>query len=428
MTDVSSRAAKRSIITTQCFGMVAGTVSQGMILLLYMKALGMDGAAIVLTLSIQPFLSAILGFLGASWADRRGIKRIGFAGMGLTALSIFLLIAAGWVPPQQGQAAIVLALVCSSVGMTFFGAGWLALLFPLIPSAEHGRFFARLRTSFQVVGIVFSAWCMWMLKDGAARVGTFQLIFWVALAAQLVRFFFYHRIPELEAPNPDADRIWATVRRIWRIPRFAPFSVYLFLFFFFTANRLALFGLVEKEVLAIPDSQVVLFGMLTQIGLLAGYGAGGWAVDRYKTKKVFVASHLVYATVLLLFVLRGAFGSLMLPVMGTSHFMLGFVSAGVSIAIVTERLALLPKTDRSLASAMTGIMISFGVAGGIAFSGLILKMNVLRSEWNLFGLTLSDYDALIILYGVMVVLMLSALAPLPDAARSRMGWLPRDWF
>jgi len=267
-----------------------------------------------------------------------------------------------------------------------------------------------------------------MLKDGEARVGTFQLIFLVALAAQLIRFFFYHRIPELEAPNPNADKLLTTVLRIWQIPRFVPFSVYLFLFFFFTANRLALFGLVEKEVLAMPDSQVVLFGLLTQFGLLAGFGAGGWAVDRYKTKKVFIASHLIYAAVLLLFVLRGAFGSFMVPIIGTSHFMLGFVSAGVSIAIVTERLALLPKVDRSLASAMTGIMISFGVAGGIAFSGFILKINVLRSEWDLFGLSLSDYDALIILYGVMVILLLSVLAPLPDVARSRLAWLPRDWF
>ena len=107
--------------------------------------------------------------------------------------------------------------------------------------------------------------------------------------------------------------------------------------------------------------------------------------------------------------------------------MLGFVSAGVSIAIVTERLALLPKNDRSLATAVTGMMISLGVAAGSAFSGLILKMNILRSEWSLFGLQLSDYDALMVFFGIMVILMLAALAPLPNAVRKAV-WLPKDWL
>ncbi|MCF7849331.1 MAG: MFS transporter [Kiritimatiellales bacterium] len=416
--------AKRSIIISQCFGMVLSTAFVGMILLLYMKALGMDGAAIVLCLSIQPLVMAGLGLPLAAWSDRFGKKLFGQSGLWLMMVAAALLISAGWVAPGLGQAAIVLALACFSIGVTFFGAGWLALLFPIIPQAEHGRFFAVMRTSFQLVGILFSMWCMWMLHGAESDTGIFHLIFVVALVAQLVRILFYHRIPELEPPDPEHGNIWAALVRFWNIPRFAPFSVYLFLFSFFTANRLALFGLVEKEVLGMQDSRVVLLGMLTQAGLLAGFAAGGWAVDRFKTKKVFVAGHFFYTAVLLLFVLRGAFGLLMVPMIGISHFLLGFVSAGVSIAVVTERLALLPRNDRSLASAVTGIMISLGVAGGSAFSGLILKMNVLRSEWHLFGLPLSDYDALIVFFGIMVILMLVALAPLPNALRKAI-WLPR---
>jgi len=418
------RNAKRAIVISQCFGMILSTVFTGMILLLYMKALKMDGAVIVLCLSIQPLMTAGLGLPLASWSDRFGKKRLGLPGLWLMAFAAVLLIAASHVPSALGPSIIVLALLFFSVGVTLFGAGWLALLFPIVPQPERGRFFSVLRTSFQIVGILFSVWCMRMLHDREADSAIFHLIFGVALIAQLIRIVLYNQIPEVEPPHPAHGRIWPALGRFWRIPRFAPFSVYLFLFSFFTANRLALFGLVEKEVLTMKDSLVVLLGILTQLGLLSGYAAGGWAVDRFKTKKVFISGHFLFAATMILFVLRGAFGRWIFPVIGTSHFMLGFVSAGVSIAIVTERMALLPKNDRSLASAVTGMMISLGVAGGSAFSGLILKMKVLRSQWHIFSLPVSDYDALILFYGLMVLLMTVALVPLPNVVR-RAIWLPR---
>ena len=77
------KAAMRSIILTQCLGIIAlGTVMNGT-LLLYLTAVGVTAIRTMIYLAIQPMTNALLLLPSAYLADRYGKKRLGQAGLSI---------------------------------------------------------------------------------------------------------------------------------------------------------------------------------------------------------------------------------------------------------------------------------------------------------------------------------------------------------
>ena len=104
---------------------------------------------------------------------------------------------------------------------------------------------------------------------------------------------------------------------------------------------------------------------------------------------------------------------------------MGAACAGSGLAITSEMLALVPKENKALSTSLGNSMV---LSGG-AFSGLIaagiLKIDLLKDRWMFWGREMSQYDAVLLAYGVMIVLMVVTLGLVPSVLR-KTEWMPQE--
>jgi MFS family permease len=410
-------------ILTQCMGCLSILAFTNNLLLLYLTALGIPPGRIVIYLSM-PMAVGMLVQLPAAWASERyGKKRLGTSGLIAKLPSYSLIIAAAWLPPAWREAALVTGIAGYSIANAVFASGWFALLSPIVPENFRGRFFGRLRYSWQGVGIVFAAVCALVLSEDSP-LSTFALILGVVLLGLLLRVFAFRGVPELEPVSGRPGKFMHTIYDTMQRTRFMAFNAYVFLLVLFTAGCPALFGLIEKGVVGLPDSQVVWLGTMMMTGSVIGYVAAGRAVDRFGTKLVFLTCHLGYGAVLLLFVLRGWSPAGMFPTLAALRFAFGLLMAVSSIAISTEMLALIPAHNKSISSSVHVTMMRAGAGASGILAGWVIDAGMLRDTWQAWGMTLSNYDAILLGGGTMVVVLVVTLSLVPSVV-GKAGYTPQ---
>jgi MFS family permease len=418
----AQRKSMRLAIVAQCLGCLGSLAFANNLIFLYLSAHDISRERIVLYLAL-PMLSDVFVRIPAAYlSDRFGKKRFGLLGLVMTVAGFLGIIGAGWCPPSLGEALLVAGILVMCSGNAIFSASWFALLSPIVPQTLRGRFFGKLRFSWQTVGIAFGTLCALALHEQSS-IGTFQALLAVGAVGLAVRAFVYTRIPELERHEPRGKPLAAAIGTVIRAEGYMSFCSYAFLLSLFTASCPILFGLIEKQIALLGDGQVAWMGNLMMIGAVFGFLAGGKAVDRFGTKPVFLACHFGYGAVLLLFLARGAAPWSILYTLGSLRFLFGLVGAASSIAISTELLALIPPEDKSLS---TSVCMTLARAGG-ALSGVlsawVLKLGILQESWVLGGLNLSSYDTLLLACGVMVLILTVTLGLVPSVIR-KSEWMP----
>jgi MFS family permease len=108
-----------------------------------------------------------------------------------------------------------------------------------------------------------------------------------------------------------------------------------------------------------------------------------------------------------------------MPVLVISHFLFGIIYASSSIAITTETIALIPRENQALASSVLTTMMWLGTGCSSLLSSFILKLDCLKPFWPLGDMVMSNYDAIIILSGVMIFILTSALGLVPSIIRKK---------
>jgi len=412
------RAAMRSIILTQCLGIIAlGTVMNGT-LLLYLTAVGVTAIRTMIYLAIQPMTNALLLLPSAYLADRYGKKRLGQAGLSIGIIG-WGMIATGSFAGKWSEALIVIGIILASVCSTLVSAGWFSLLSPIIPSEIRGRFLGRLRLSFNFVSLIMSAVFAWILTIYSG-VGVYQGFYAFATLAFIARWFTYRRIPELEPPveKERAVSFGQVLSGVFQVKNLAAFCSYIFLLGLFTAGAGALFAMTEKRVLEFSDTQVILLSNFTLIGSMVGMFFGGMVVDRNGTRFVFAVCHVMLALTLVAFLFRVfAPPTLLAPYLGIVHFSLGTSFGAIGIAMTTELLGILPKNNKSVAASLFIIFQTSGVALSGMIPASILKMGILKDSWKIGGHELSSFDAVLLGYGIMTLLLVATLGLVPSMLR-----------
>lgn len=419
----AQRRGMRYGIVTQCLGCLSNLAFTNNLLLLYMTALGIPPARIVIYLSM-PMAVGMLAQLPAAYASERyGKKRLGTYGLIAKLPAFGLIIAAGWLAPPWREAALVTGAAGYSIANAVFASGWFALLSPIVPEHFRGRFFGRLRYSWQGVGIVFAAVCALVLSENSP-LRTFEWILAVVLAGLALRVFAFRGVPELEPVSGNPGRFLHTIYDTVQRTRFMAFNAYVFLLSLFTAGCPALFGLVEKGVVGLPDSQVAWLGTLMMAGAVTGYVAAGRAVDRIGTKLVFLTCHLGYGAILLLFVVRGLSPIGPFATLGALRFAFGLVLALSSVAMSAEMLALIPPHNKAISTSVHITMARAGAGASGILAGWVIDAGMLRETWQAWGLTLSNYDALLLGGGTMVVVLVVTLSLVPSVV-GKAGYTPQ---
>ncbi len=420
--DQQRKRAFNIIIITQCLGMVAGALFQNGFYLNYFSKLGISSAAIAMLFALPPLLSVFLLLPFAFYSDRFGKKRIALGGQFLLIASLLLMMAAGWRDARSAMLMIVASLVVFSIGGSLQGASWFALLNPIIPQKIRGRFFGRLRVTFQLAAILFT-----MLITRALRISEsmamFQILLGIVFLATVLRFFTYARIPELEDVRGEAGHrktFGKAFAAVMAVPGYIQFNSYVFLITLFTAAVPIVFGLMQKDVFGFTPARITLMGTLFLAGSVVGCWLGGRLVDRHGVRFVLLVAHVAYAAAMLSMLARHWVPWPLPMHVGGCMFAFSLIGGMAGIAITSEGLSLIPAANKSLSTSFTMTLFN----GGIALSGMFvsraINWDALAPEWQMLGRPYTVYDSLILFFASMTLLMLAAIGLVPPILKKQL--------
>ncbi len=393
------------------------------LMLLYLTKLGFSDKVILLMLSSRMTATMLLVTSAAYISDRIGIKRIGMMACVLTMVGYVLITFAASFDDAWARHVIVTGVVIFSVGLAMFNSGWFPLLKGFVPPKITGRFFGFLRMSWQLgVTLVVFGYSAFLQSD--SQLWVFQIVLGIILLGQVAKLWSYSRIPEVGQSAPATVSFIGALKQVLPTPQFMPFCAYTFVLTLFTMAVPTLFNLTEKHHLQMGDNTIAMLGGAAMVGALAGYPLGGFIVDRFGTKVVFLCCHLGFMCVAGSFPLRSFVSIDPMLYLGTLHLLWGVLLATSSIAMSTELFAVMPPHNRSLATAIWWSLSN----GGSAMSGMLaagaISIGFLKPEWELLGRTVSQYDAVLLVFGGLTGLMAVTLGLVPSVI-GKHQWMPR---
>jgi len=344
-----------------------------------------------------------------------GLKRIGRIGTTLSAAGFSLLPVAALLPENWLTPVLLLGIVLYAIGTALFASCWYVIVDPLVDPTARGRFWGKLRFCWQLTALVFGGLCALLITDASPQWVLIAVIGIVSLG-QWLRAILFLGMPELVKSRITPGGFTPALMSAARTPGYLPFGSYVFLLTLFTAAAPTLFALIETKVLHYSDNTVVLMGAALMLGSVIGSLVGGPAVDRVGMKRVFIVCHFAYGLILAAFLLRGLAPSDELYI-AALNFSFAAVAAAAQVAISSEMLALLPPENKSLAVSILEMLRSWGAAASSLLIAAVLKIGLLKEEWQLLDLPLSSYDAVLLGCATMVVLCVVALGLVPSVIR-----------
>ncbi len=430
MKTVQDRSLRYTIYATQCFGFMGGMLFANGFLLALFDKMGF-GNADTLNLLATPQIMALFIIPCAFVADRIGAKKIGFYGLCVSCIGFSFLLSSCFIPSFE-KMLVVIGVIVFSVGGVLFGSSWFALLDPLVPSDMRGRFFAYLRISWQTVAIIAGfiiVWVLGLFNESEYALFAYGGILFVAGIGQLIRLFLYLRIP---AEQEEQGFIKNTqpkmafkkaIGQVMALPGYMPYCSYIFLISLCTGACPLLFGLLEKDALGFDANMLVVMGTILQVTSVLGFWIGGRMVDSIGTRPVFLICHFGYAITLALFLTRDIFAVPYEISIGCFTGLFGFFAATVSIAVTSEMMALLPETNKSLATGMVSSFGALGMALSAFFFGKILESDMLARTWQWGSITMTAYDSILITCAVAILLLTVTLSLIPSVIK-KAQWVP----
>lgn len=413
-----------TIVLTACSSIMPQLFFKNGFLLSYLLKLGFESSDVLILLSLPSGIMFLLIVPFAYYADRYGKKRIGVSGIILTLAGFSLIIFSGFFDKQASIRFIAGGITLFSIGIAAMLSGWFALLSPLIPEELRGSFFGNMRVSWQIFAIACSFILTFILEKNAS-VGVYQLILTFFTSLLLIQIFLYLKIPEIEKNKSIKKSFRQIAAAIPEIPGYMPFCAYCFLLMLATGAWPVTLGLLEKNVLDFSDDTIVHMGTMLFIGSMVGFYMGGKMVDKFGTKMVFLMVHFLYFLLLFLVLVRDLTPFSLVSYFSFLTLSLGFVQASSSIALTSEMMALAPLENKAfIISFCTALQMGgAGISGVI--SGKIIEYGIISKIWVFKGLTLSNYDTLILAGSVMVFIFTITLGLIPSVVKTnKVQWIP----
>ncbi|MBF0279722.1 MAG: MFS transporter [SAR324 cluster bacterium] len=413
---MNSNAIMRNVILGQCAGMLSMLVFQNGFMLAFLSYREMSSANILFLLAL-PQLMFFLCLLPAAYlSDQVGKKKLGVFGQILSVLG-FLILLLSSLFSIQSEWGMFIGIALFGLGTATFASNWFALLKPIVPEEIRGRFFGKMRASWQTSAIVFTFLSTLVLAKNSSS-AVYHSIIASIIIFLIIRLFLYLKIPELEH-NTEKLSFVSSLRFMLKIPGYLQFCCYLFLLMLFVGGVPWMLNLLEKQYLGFTDNELVLMGNFLAIGSLAGFYFGGKIVDHWGTRPVFLLIHFLFGSVLFLFAVRSWIPFPLMITLGFLTSIYGFCLAASSIASAAEMMLLIPKENVSLTTALNTCMTAGGSALSGILAGKILDFEILSKQWQMWGHTMNEYDTILLGSAMMVMLLVVTLGLIPSVTGQR---------
>lgn len=393
-------------------------------MLTYFSELGFPSNTILLYLNIPTVILTLFlipfGYLG----DRFGTNKTGLVGIVFSLMGLLSVSLCGLFEGSSMHIALLAGLVATGLGQALYTSGWLSLLDPLINNDERGRFFGRLTLSWQTYGIIMGLIVAWLLGDNPDKI-IYRNILLCISALYFFRIFFYLQMPVLNKSKSGSAGLIKGLKQVISYPEFLAFGCYLFLLGLATGTVPFLMGLLQKNVLGFSVEQIVNIGVSASVGAMCGFFIGGKLVDRFGCKFIFLVAHMSYGVLLFSVLARDFFGLQFMTFFMATALLWGLVNSTSAIAITSEMVAVTPSENKSIGLSFLITMTKAGIALSAFLCSQLLSLDFLSSNWVLFGCSMSQYDGLILLLGIAVVLITVTLGLIPSVV-PKLEYLPRQ--
>jgi len=156
-----SRAMRDAIIQASFSSLAYLAFTNGLILL-YLSAQHVSSERIVLYLALSAIGNTLLFISCAYLCDLFGKRRMGLVGVVCEAIGFSILVLSGSCASPMNEKIAAGGIALHTLGASFYAAGWFALLSPIVPEKMRGKFFGRLRVTWQIVAVIFVASIGWL--------------------------------------------------------------------------------------------------------------------------------------------------------------------------------------------------------------------------------------------------------------------------
>lgn len=404
------RSAMRSAIFGQCFGMLSQQMISGGILLLYLNAMGMKPAVILIVLNLTPFLSSFMSIPVAWGADRIGIKRFGNWGNFLMITGLSFIIGGAFlrdVEPKFVLPVIITGLIIHLVGAAFFNTGWFSLLSHIVPNEFTGRFFGVIRFSWQTVSLSFFILTAFFFS-ARTPIWIYQSVLCLGGISVGCRYFFYKHIPNAPPAESKPLNLIKSVKSALTLQGFAPYLAYLLLLVCVTSNGQDMLRLSAIRGCGLGDNQILFLTVGSMIGSLTGFKFMGRIIDRLGPRKVFLLCHVGFAVAMLSFPGRVLFGIPPLAAGVFTSMILGLTSSTLGLTTTSQSFQICRGSQRTIAYALVSATQSMGSGlSGFALAALLSRLGTSVPGGN-------PFDLILIGLGVFVFVQIAGLRLLAD--------------
>ena len=391
----------------QVFNTISFSIVLGTPMLVYFKGLAASGTILGIVAALPPLLN-ILQMPAARFVEQVGYRAFVLRGWSLRSVFVVGMTVVPLLPSNidspTRMALMLFLLFAYNTSRGISVCGYLPWITQWIPEGVRGRYLSGDQMCGSVATVATLLGTAFFLRGEIARTA-FGGVFFASFVAAIVSLLFLRRIPDVPPPPSNSD-----VQRVpWKdmalYPPFFRLLVYNVIIFASLAGAGVFWVPCLRDEFQLSDSQILLLGSLTPIGIAVCLLWLGRVVDHVGSRPVLAVANVSLA---FHYASWASLAAHLMPLTWWSILLIQSLS-GLGLAalnLANQRLAMsiVPVVGRShflaLFSVVNGLTLGvLPVIWGVALDSLAgWHRGWERLEWNHFS----------VLYTALVVIALAA--------------------
>lgn len=393
---------------------------------LFMQHLGADPFQIGLVFA-WTFLLTPVQVVATALLPHLGFKRLTLFGWNARAWFLLVPLGLACLAPAQPSgwmiSGMVIAMFCYAVYRALGAAAITPWLYQVVPEDIRGRYWATDQLLAAVAGLGILILCAGIFVV-LPPYSAFQVQYLIAIFGALMAYRQLKQLPDVPKPKLiSLDKIMTETPRLLTQPGLYRTYLYQSIPLFIAITPLSPFTVIYlKSVHRTPAAVIMLYAMLTYLGVIVANIIMRSRLDRFGAKPFFRFSYSSYSFIAvgwLAFLFFGDMLTLLVPVL---FFIQGFAGGCWTSANLNYLARIVPAEERALPVSLHSATIT--CLGGIApvVWGLFLKDET--------GRTVSQpvFAGFFVVMLVIMIVLGSLLHRLPEKAASGAPLMQGSWL
>ena len=243
-------------------------------------------------LSITPFILALCTMSAIEKIGKIKVLTLWYWVSAILLMPILILPWAANIWPAWGCLLLLAATNAFRNGAIALGStGWFPLLQDIVPSRYTGRFFARLRTSWQTASLIALITAAFVLGKDPSWI-RFEILFVIAVIAEAAKAWPVHYMVEKPLPqDPPPMTIRDRVAEYYADPAMRHYSLYI-LFYIVASTAMEPFKIKLLNDLGYGYGFILASTAMVGFGAVVSLRFWGSIADKFGNRSIFGMTHI----------------------------------------------------------------------------------------------------------------------------------------